>query len=119
MSATKKTVGAHTVGDIAYVRRANLTVKVLLQGKWSIEILCDMRHGPVRFGQLGRTVPGASKKMLTQTLRKLEADGIVMRKDFSEIVLHVEYELHENVRDSVIALLEHLAQWGEAYVRLG
>jgi DNA-binding HxlR family transcriptional regulator len=42
-----------------------------------------MRSGPIRLAQLARIVPGASKQMLTQNLRKLEADGIVVRKDLT------------------------------------
>ncbi|MGF7183159.1 winged helix-turn-helix transcriptional regulator [Tunturiibacter psychrotolerans] len=95
-----------------YVRRANLTAEVLFRGKWKLQILCAMRSGPVRLGQLARIVPGASKKMLTQNLRQLEADGIVVRKDMSDLVLHIEYELAESTREGVCALLDHLAKWG-------
>ena len=56
--------------------------------------------------------------MLAQALRKLEADGIVVRRDLSELVLHVEYVLHPDVRDSVIALIDQLEQWGGTYVSL-
>ena len=50
--------------------------------------------------------------MLTQNLRKLEADGIVVRKNMSDLVLHIEYELDECTREAVCALLDHLATWG-------
>ncbi|MFC6645510.1 winged helix-turn-helix transcriptional regulator [Granulicella cerasi] len=99
----------------AYVRCAQRTVEVLLQGKWQVHILCAMRHGPVRIGQLGRIIPGASKKMLTQSLRRLEASGIVTRKDFSELILHVEYELHPDLRDEVRTLLDCLSSWGARF----
>jgi DNA-binding HxlR family transcriptional regulator len=48
-----------------------------------------MRSGPIRLGQLARTIPRASKKVLTQNLRDLEAAGIIMRTDFSNVVLHI------------------------------
>jgi len=99
-------------GDSRYARRATLTAEVLFRGKWKLQILCAMRSGPVRLGQLARIVPGASKKMLTQNLRQLEADGIVVRKDMSDLVLHIEYELAESTREGVCALLDHLAKWG-------
>jgi DNA-binding HxlR family transcriptional regulator len=67
---------------------------------------------PIRLGQLARIVPGASKKMLTQNLRKLEADGIVVRKDLTDLVLHIEYELDESEREGVCAILDHLETWG-------
>jgi DNA-binding HxlR family transcriptional regulator len=47
-------------------------------------------------------VAGASKKMLAQNLRKMEADGIVVRKDLSHLVLHIEYDLNERKRPFAI-----------------
>src|ERR1700728_2952684 len=99
-----------------YVRRATLTAEVLFQGKWKLQILCAMRSGPVRLGQLARIVPGASKKMLTQNLRQLEADGIVVRTDMSDLVLHIEYEFNENTKEGVCELLDYLAIWGGAHL---
>ena len=55
---------------------------------------------------------GCLKKMLTQNLRKLGADGIVVRKDLTDLVIHIEYELDERTREGVCALLDHLATWG-------
>jgi DNA-binding HxlR family transcriptional regulator len=74
-----------------------------------------MRFGPVRVGQLSRLIPAASKKMLAQNLRRLEADGIVVRRDLSEIVLHVEYDFNPEAREQACSLLDHLAQWGRLY----
>ena len=77
-----------------------------------------MRFGPVRLGQLGRTISGASKEMLAHALRNLEADGIVVRRDLSELVLHVEYALHPDLRDSFVSLIDRLEDWGEAYMKI-
>lgn len=111
-----KNVGERNVGaqklDAGYLRRASLTNEVLFHGKWKLQILYAMRSGPIRLGQLARIVPGASKKMLTQNLRKLEADGIVVRKDLTEVILHIEYDLDDRTRESVCTLLDHLARWG-------
>lgn len=101
-----------------YIRRAQLTFDILLQGKWRIQILCALRRGPVRLGELGRLIPGASKKVLAQSLRRLEADGIVTRKDMSDCVLHVEYELNCDVRELVCSLLDHLSNSGAVYLGL-
>ncbi len=98
------------------MRNATFTVGVLFQGRWKIQILCAMRKGPVRLGQLARTIPGASKKMLAYNLRHLESAGIVARRDMSDLVLHVEYELEADTRDGVCALLDHLAEWGGAHL---
>jgi DNA-binding HxlR family transcriptional regulator len=98
--------------DARYIRNTKFAAAVLFQGKWRVQILCTMRSGPVRLGQLARLIPGASKKMLAQNLRQLEVDGIVVRKDMSDLVLHIEYELGDNTREGVCALLDHLAKWG-------
>jgi hypothetical protein len=50
--------------------------------------------------------------MLTQNLKKLELDGIVVQKDLSDLVLHIEYDFDEAARESVCALLDHLVRWG-------
>jgi DNA-binding HxlR family transcriptional regulator len=84
-------------------RRADLTIEILFQGKWKAQILCAMRSGPIRSGQLARIVPGASKKIPPQNLRKLEADGIIVRKNLTDLVLHIEYELEERTREGVCA----------------
>ncbi len=105
--------------DAGYLRRAALTNEVLFHGKWKLQILFAMRSGPIRLGQLARIVPGASKKMLAQNLRKLEADGIVVRKDLTDVVLHIEYDLDDRTRESVCTLLDHLAQWGDVYLGTG
>lgn len=106
-----------TISDEAvYVRRVQLTFDVLLKGKWRVQILCALRHGSVRLGQLGRLIPGASKKVLAQNLRKLEAEGIVTRRDMSDLILHIEYELQSGVREQVCGLLDHLSEWGTVYL---
>ena len=103
--------------DAAGVKRATLAFELLLQGKWKLQILSVMGSGPVRLGQLARFIPGASKKVLTQNLRKLEADGIVVRTDLSDVILHVEYDLNPDLRDSVSNLLSQLGEWGDYYSR--
>jgi DNA-binding HxlR family transcriptional regulator len=100
----------------AYVRRASLACEVLLQGKWRVEILCAMRAGPVRLGQLARLIPEASRKMLTQNLRSLEGSGVVIRRDLSSVLLHVEYDLEPGFRDCVCPLLDDLSKWGDIYL---
>lgn len=104
--------------DTEYVRNASFAVGTLFESKWRIQILCALRSRPVRLGQLTRLIPKASKKMLVQNLRQLEADGIVIRKDMSDdLVLHIEYELNEDTSERLCALLDHLAEWGELYLK--
>jgi DNA-binding HxlR family transcriptional regulator len=87
----------------------------LLQGKWTIQILCEMREHPTRLSELQRLIPTASKKALTASLRSLEAKRIVLRRDLSSSVLYVEYELAENMRGPLLGLLNSLRN-GVAYM---
>lgn len=98
--------------DITYTQRVTRVVQVF-QGKWTVPILCAMRVGPVRLGELKRQIPSASKKALTESLRFLVASRVVLRRDLSSSVLHVEYELAEGMREPLVALLDHLAEWSK------
>ena len=97
-----------------YSCAAALAIEVL-QGKWRIQILCVMREGPVRLGQLRRLIPSASKKVLTENLRKLESVGLVTRTDLSDQIRRVEYDLTESARLGTYQLLDQLAEWGDLY----
>jgi DNA-binding HxlR family transcriptional regulator len=101
---------------IPALRSSQLAFEIFLQGKWRLHILWSLRSGPVRIGQLGRLIPGASKKVLAQHLRKLEADGIIVRKDMSDMVLHIEYELSNAFRHIVCDLLDRLSEAGAMYL---
>ena len=61
--------------------------------KWSILIVYALVDGPLRHGELRRTIQGISQKMLTQTLRSMESDGLVARDVKEMIPPHVEYSL--------------------------
>jgi DNA-binding HxlR family transcriptional regulator len=100
--------------DASYTGRASRVVE-LLQGKWTVQVLCAMRIHPVRLSGLKRAIPSTSKKALTASLRSLEAARVVFRRDLSSSVLHVEYELAEAMREPVVALLDQLAKWGALY----
>lgn len=74
-----------------------------------------MRNGPVRLGHLKRSIPTASKKGLTYSLRALEASGLVVRRDMSESLLHVEYDLARERHDDLESLLDFLDVWLRGY----
>ena len=86
----------------------------LLQGKWKLRILTQLKHGPIRLSQLRKIFPDASKKMLTLHLRELEQDGIVVRSDLSGRRRHVEYSLETSLGAAVLHLIGTLAEWGIA-----
>lgn len=101
----------HTTED--YCRSCTETVR-LLQGKWKMPILCSIRKGPVRLGQLTRELPTASKKVLTENLRELERAGLIVRRDFDEVLRHVEYDFAEGSRSEMQSMLDHLATFSPA-----
>lgn len=61
--------------------------------KWTVLIVGALTEGPRRFSELRRTIDGVSQKMLTQTLRGLERDGLVTRTVYAEVPPRVEYQL--------------------------
>jgi len=69
-----------------FAYHAFFTVEVLFCGRSRVDTLRATRSVPVRFGQLARIVPDSSKKNITKTFRDLEAAGVVMRKDPSDVV---------------------------------
>ncbi|HEX6636078.1 MAG TPA: helix-turn-helix domain-containing protein [Steroidobacteraceae bacterium] len=88
-------------------------ILALIGGKWSMLILCALRGGPQRTGELRRRLAGVSAKMLTQTLRELERHGIVERRDFGEVPPRVEYRLSPLGR-SLAALVVEIENWVSA-----
>ncbi len=79
-----------TVYDENYPTRRLLDV---IGDKWKPIVLIILGRGTRRYGELQRHLPGVSKKMLTQTLRALEGDGLLNRQVFAEVPPKVEYEL--------------------------
>ena len=82
----------------------------LIGSKWSILILCALRAGPVRTGSLRRHIDGISQKMLTQTLRALERNGIVQRVSYPEVPPRVEYRLTRRGQ-SLSGLIVQIEHW--------
>jgi len=68
-------------------------VLAVLAEKWSLLVLAQLTGGPMRTAEIRRRVDGVSEKMLIQTLRKLEAFGLVSRRSFPEVPPRVEYRL--------------------------
>jgi DNA-binding HxlR family transcriptional regulator len=96
-------------------RCASRAYMAMLADKWSLLVLNALGEGPRRNGELMRAVEGISQKMLTQTLRSLEALHIVERRDFQTIPPHVTYALTplgQSLRREAIALI----RWVESHV---
>ena len=86
----------------------------VLHGKWRVHLLFVMARGVHRHGRLLECLPGVSKKVMTESLRALERDGLVTRKIFAEVPVRVEYSLTPlgwTITEPLIAL----ADWGKAH----
>jgi DNA-binding HxlR family transcriptional regulator len=84
----------------------------LLANKWTALAIGALEDGPRRFGELRRRLEGVSQKMLTQTLRELERDGLVTRTVYPVVPLRVDYELTDLGR-SVSEPLSAIRSWSE------
>lgn len=81
--------------------------------KWSLLVLLNLAQhesDSMRFNKLAKVIPDISQRMLTATLRSLEADGLVDRQVFAEIPPRVEYALTERAQ-TLIPLLNPLVEW--------
>jgi DNA-binding HxlR family transcriptional regulator len=83
----------------------------LINGKWKLLILKELSQGPVRYGALERAIPAISAKVLTQQLREMETDGLVVRTIFPEIPPRVEYSLDE-MGASIFKVFAEMRRWG-------
>lgn len=81
--------------------------------KWGLLVILVLSEsGKVRFSQLGKLIPDISTKMLSNTLRTLEADGIVSRIVYSEVPIRVEYELTD-IGQSLVPIIAELTEWAQ------
>lgn len=83
--------------------------------KWTALIIGILEEGPQRFSELRRGIGGISQKMLTQTLRSLERDGLVTRTVYAEVPPRVEYALTP-LGKTLCAPLAAIRQWAEANI---
>jgi DNA-binding HxlR family transcriptional regulator len=87
-----------------------------ISDKWVALILCALGpDGALRYSELNRVLVGVSQKMLTQTLRALERDGLLTRTVTPSVPVRVDYELTELGR-SLVPVLEGLRHWSEANI---
>ncbi|MED7930257.1 helix-turn-helix domain-containing protein [Nonomuraea sp. LP-02] len=83
--------------------------------KWSMLVLLSLRDGPMRFTQLRTRIGGVTPKVLTQTLRAMEQDGLLTREVFAEVPPRVEYTL-TGLGRSLHGPLSVVAEWAEQNV---
>ncbi|MEZ3532783.1 MAG: helix-turn-helix transcriptional regulator [Muribaculaceae bacterium] len=80
-------------------------------GKWSMLILCVLaENGATRFNEIGKALPDISPKVLAETLRNLESDGLISRTLYAEIPPRVEYALTD-LGNSLMPVIRSLISW--------
>ena len=87
------------------------TTVQLIGSKWKLLILRNLLARPWRFNELKKNLEGISQKVLTDSLRSLEKDGIVTRTVYPEVPPRVEYSLSE-LGDSMRPIINAMEQWG-------
>ena len=91
------------------------TTVQLIGNKWKLLIIRNLVYkGKQRFTDFVKTVPGISKKVLTENLRALEDDGLIEREVFAEVPPRVEYSLSE-LGKTLKPILDAMSDWGTEY----
>ncbi|BBD00265.1 MULTISPECIES: winged helix-turn-helix transcriptional regulator [Sphingobium] len=83
--------------------------------KWAVLVMLTLKDGPVRFNDLRRRIGAISQKMLSQTLKSLERDGLVSRAAFPTVPVTVEYRLTP-LAGGLIGILDQITHWAESHV---
>ncbi|MEK8131537.1 helix-turn-helix domain-containing protein [Paenibacillus filicis] len=89
----------------------------IISNKWTALIIYALEDGRIRYGEIGKRIEGISKKMLTQTLRQLERDGLIRRDVTPSIPPIVAYSLSP-LGESLIPLMLELKQWAKTHYSL-
>lgn len=90
------------------------TTVQLIGNKWKLLIIRNLLVRPWRFNELQKSLDGISQKVLTDSLRSMEADGIITRTVYPEVPPRVEYALSE-LGESMRPILDSMQAWGENY----
>ena len=86
-----------------------------ISDKWVTLVLTGLADGPQRYSDLARRIAGVSQKMLTQTVRQLERDGLVTRTITPSVPVRVDYELTA-LGETILPVVVAIKQWSEAHI---
>lgn len=89
----------------------------LISGKWKPLIIWKLSQQTLRFGELERLAPNATRKMITQQLRDLEKAGIIDRVVYAQVPPKVEYSLTD-IGKSLLPVMSAMCNWGGSYLNL-
>lgn len=90
------------------------TTVSIIGSKWKLLIIRNLLNRPWRFNELQKNLEGISQKVLTDSLRSMESDGIITRTVFPEVPPHVEYALSP-LGESLRPIINSMAVWGKDY----
>lgn len=90
------------------------TTVQIIGSKWKLLILRNLLNRPWRFNELKKDLAGISQKVLTDSLRSMEKDGIITRTVYPEVPPHVEYALSD-LGESMRPIIKAMEQWGMDY----
>ena len=90
------------------------TTVMLIGSKWKSLIIRNLIQRPWRFNELKRDLDGISQKVLTDSLRSMEEDGLITRTVYPEVPPRVEYALSD-LGKSLKPILDSMVEWGNAY----
>ena len=90
------------------------TTVQLIGNKWKLLIIRNLRVRPWRFNELQKNLDGISQKVLTDSLRSMEADGLITRTVYAEVPPRVEYALSE-LGETMRPILDAMEAWGNSY----
>ncbi len=90
------------------------TTVTLIGSKWKLLIIRNLLARPWRFNALKKDLDGISQKVLTDNLRSMEEDGLILRTVYPEVPPRVEYSL-SSLGESLKPILDSMADWGNAY----
>lgn len=82
--------------------------------KWSMQVLFELRNGPVRFNELRRLLTPVTQRMLSSSLRTLERDGLITRTVHPTVPPQVEYALTD-AGEALNTAIHHVALWADTY----
>ena len=93
------------------------TTGSLIGSKWKLLIIRNLLERPWRFNELKKDLEGISQKVLTDSLRSMENDGLIIRTVYPEVPPRVEYSLSE-LGLTLKPILDSMVEWGNAYKKM-
>jgi DNA-binding HxlR family transcriptional regulator len=90
------------------------TTVALIGSKWKLLIIRNLLQRPWRFNELKKNLDGISQKVITDSLRSMEEDGLITRKVYPEVPPRVEYALSD-LGQSLRPVLDSMVEWGNHY----